>query len=692
MCQKHFLPGNFTDGRKERLKQGVTPSVFKHPPLPDEDMANWPLHNLPKKKKSQRLFPPPDEDMLTSVQMVEPDIIAAYQEAIIVHPNIRRGDMKRKRADDLNDEDEEFRDPDHAVKRPHAEETDIAVPHVSRSTEREAHSPNERKHRSPPPERLTVSKIALASGISNPNTLSHREKQLAKTAMQYHSDARRIKHLLQCSQRRGANLKKLAKKSSVDLIHGMLISPEAKIILEAQFENWRRKPQGRRWSPQMKCLALAIWKRSRKVYRWLASRLALPVESTLRYLLVDIPLQPGVNRIVMDNLSKKIKDYSIKDRVCQIMFDEVSLKQGVYWNKMIKLIEGFEDYGPNGRTIAMATHSMVFMVQSINRKFKQPVYYLSRGTCPTPILKDLLVNVIRALQNIGLVVIASVSDQGSTNRGAINILRRSCQEGLYESVYEVDGNKICHIYDIPHIFKNIRNNFMKCDVDIRLKQKASWEHLIHYKQLCEQTLFKKVSLTNDHLFPTGKKKMRCKLAMETLSHSVASDIAGINLASEGKYLSHCIITAKFLSDVDLFLDLSQGKGPKDKEKPLQRCSVTRDTIHHVMWVKMIKEMKTWKFVRRFGKMKGQVHVPICVSGWIDNVKCFQRIWKNLHDHFNFQELNLRNFDQDPIENFFSIIRATNGSNRNPTVTAVYCFYENCNSKQSLLFFYKRKKL
>ncbi|XP_026291263.1 uncharacterized protein LOC113215815 isoform X3 [Frankliniella occidentalis] len=618
MCQKHFLPGNFTDGRKERLKQGVTPSVFKHPPLPDEDMANWPLHNLPKKKKSQRLFPPPDEDMLTSVQMVEPDIIAAYQEAIIVHPNIRRGDMKRKRADDLNDEDEEFRDPDHAVKRPHAEETDIAVPHVSRSTEREAHSPNERKHRSPPPERLTVSKIALASGISNPNTLSHREKQLAKTAMQYHSDARRIKHLLQCSQRRGANLKKLAKKSSVDLIHGMLISPEAKIILEAQFENWRRKPQGRRWSPQMKCLALAIWKRSRKVYRWLASRLALPVESTLRYLLVDIPLQPGVNRIVMDNLSKKIKDYSIKDRVCQIMFDEVSLKQGVYWNKMIKLIEGFEDYGPNGRTIAMATHSMVFMVQSINRKFKQPVYYLSRGTCPTPILKDLLVNVIRALQNIGLVVIASVSDQGSTNRGAINILRRSCQE--------------------------------------------------------------------------GKKKMRCKLAMETLSHSVASDIAGINLASEGKYLSHCIITAKFLSDVDLFLDLSQGKGPKDKEKPLQRCSVTRDTIHHVMWVKMIKEMKTWKFVRRFGKMKGQVHVPICVSGWIDNVKCFQRIWKNLHDHFNFQELNLRNFDQDPIENFFSIIRATNGSNRNPTVTAVYCFYENCNSKQSLLFFYKRKKL
>ncbi|KAE8751019.1 hypothetical protein FOCC_FOCC002104, partial [Frankliniella occidentalis] len=157
--------------------------------------------------------------------------------------------------------------------------------------------------------------------------------------------------------------------------------------------------------------------------------------------------------------------------------------------------------------------------------------------------------------------------------------------------------------------------------------------------------------------------MRCKLAMETLSHTVASDIAVIFLSSKGKLLKNCITTAKLISDLDLFLDLSQGQGPKDKEKPVQRCFVTTDSIHHVMWRRMITEMQKWKFIRKFGKNKGQTHVPICLSGWIDNI----RLWNHLHKNFGFDALNLRCLNQDPIENFFAVIRSTNGSNRSPTV-------------------------
>ncbi|KAK3918525.1 LOW QUALITY PROTEIN: Ubiquitin carboxyl-terminal hydrolase 36 [Frankliniella fusca] len=628
------------------------PSLFKCPPLLEEDMLVWPLYNQPKIKRSKRLFPPPDEDIL---KWAHPDIAAIYNEARATYQNLRRDHLKRKRLDLVDENEDELRDPDLAGSMEKTEARSPTVGFKDRVLMRPRSSEPD-----PPRQRLTTGKIAIESGITDPSTLTPREKRLARTAIQYHTIARRIKRLLQFSQRQSATFKKLAKKTTVDMIDEMLISPEAKIILESQLENWKKKPNGRRWTIKMKCLALAIWKRSRRVYRWLSTIIALPVESTLRDLLIDIPLEPGINLVAIDNLSKKTAEFSSTDRICQVMFDEVSLKKGLYWNKKSKLIEGFEDYGLNGRTVGLATHALVFMVQGINRKFKQPVaFYFS-----PLILKDLLVNVVQALQNIGLHVIASVSDQGSTNRGAINELRKTCEEVSYESI---GWEKICHIYDIPHIFKNIRNNLMKCDIDIGLKQKVSWEHLIQYKQLCENILFKKISLTNDHLFPTGKKKMRCKLAMETLSHTVASDIAVINVASEGRYLSNCLVTAKFICDVDLFLDLSQGGGPKDKQKPLQRCLVTRDSVHHVMWSRMLGEMNRWKFIRKFGKKKGEVHVPICLKGWIDNIKCFQRIWKNLHDNFNIRDLNLRTLNQDPIENFFSIIRSTNSSNRNPTV-------------------------
>ncbi|KAK3918429.1 DNA transposase, partial [Frankliniella fusca] len=344
LCQKHFLPENFTDGRKKRRKQGVIPSAFSRPPLPDKDMTVWPQYNLPKKKRSQRLFPPPDEDI--------------------------------------------------RVKRPNHEEMDVAIPHVSRLMDRtEARSPTvglkERilmRPRTPPPDpprRLTCRKIAMESGITDPSTLTPREERLARSALEYHTIARRIKLQLRCCQRRAVNLRTLAKKSTVDVINEMFISPETKIILESQLVNWKKKPQTRRWTIKMKCLALAIWKRSRRVYRWLSTMMALPVESTLRDLLVDIPLESGINIVAMDNLSKKTAQFSSKDRVCQVMFDEVSLKTGLYWNNKSKIIEGFEDYGLNGRTVALATHALVFMVQGINRKFKQPVaFHFSRGTCP----------------------------------------------------------------------------------------------------------------------------------------------------------------------------------------------------------------------------------------------------------------------------------------------------------------------
>lgn len=113
-----------------------------------------------------------------------------------------------------------------------------------------------------------------------------------------------------------------------------------------------------------------------------------------------------------------------KSKICLVMFDEVFLNEGLYYNCLLDIVEGFEDFGEGGRTDREANHCLVFMVRGICKDWKMPVaFYPVNGTCPSATLAVLLPQVITKLQEIGLNVEASVSDQGPTNRGAISMLR-----------------------------------------------------------------------------------------------------------------------------------------------------------------------------------------------------------------------------------------------------------------------------
>lgn len=364
------------------------------------------------------------------------------------------------------------------------------------------------------------------------------------------------------------------------------------------------------------------------------------------------------------------------------MFDEIALQKGIYYNSTYGRVLGFENFGHLGTTSSIATHALVFIVRGVGRHWKLPIgYFYSRNTTPSNVLAQLLVDAIKMLQSIGLNVVASVSDQGSTNRGAVNILRYECEEGEYESVYSVDGKIIVHLWDTPHLLKNVRNNFLAANVRFGRRGQfvAKWNDILQYNEVDILQYGHKSGLTHDHLYPSGKVKMRVKPAAQVLSYSLASAICSIVVASEGRTLADCLHTAKFLCDMDLLYDVCNGPGRKDKPKP-QRCHVTEGSIHHHLWTKYRKSLRTVKFVRQVTDKKGNVSiktsVPPCITGWIDNLKGFQRLWKTLsHESVGLTEMNLRCFNSDPVENFFSAIRQSNGSNRYPTVSQFQSAYK-----------------
>ncbi|KAI5639196.1 THAP domain-containing protein [Phthorimaea operculella] len=70
-------------------------------------------------------------------------------------------------------------------------------------------------------------------------------------------------------------------------------SPALKTFIKSAVQNQHRRPQGRRWSNDIKGLVLAIYKKSPKVYRYMKQLLPLPSERTLQTILQKVPMEPG---------------------------------------------------------------------------------------------------------------------------------------------------------------------------------------------------------------------------------------------------------------------------------------------------------------------------------------------------------------------------------------------------------------
>ncbi|KAK3925933.1 DNA transposase [Frankliniella fusca] len=298
------------------------------------------------------------------------------------------------------------------------------------------------------------------------------------------------------------------------------------------------------------------------------------------------------------------------------MFIEENLQYNIRTDK----IEGYEDFGFHGRTHKTANHTLVFMVQGVEEELKFPVgYYPVNATCPSDMLAILIPDVVRDLQRIGFEVLSTISDQGSTNVGAVNILRSMCPQGAADPVYCIDGKIMTHLWDTPHVLKNIRNNLLTSNLYFGPGQLAQWKHIIEYFKL-DESICKTSSLSYAHLCPTGKNKMRVKLATQVLSQKVASAMVTFSHL-KGEQLGHWQPTAQFVGEIDVLLDSLNGPGRKDKPKEF-RCQVTEHSCHHNHWREARKKVKEWVYIRKEG---GQRHVPPCLEALQSNLIGYERV-------------------------------------------------------------------
>ena len=59
----------------------------------------------------------------------------------------------------------------------------------------------------------------------------------------------------------------------------------------------------------------------------------------------------------------KVANFSAPSKVCAVVLDEMTIKEGLSYNPRRDEVEGNEDFGYFGRTAFIANHAIVFLVR-----------------------------------------------------------------------------------------------------------------------------------------------------------------------------------------------------------------------------------------------------------------------------------------------------------------------------------------
>lgn len=362
-------------------------------------------------------------------------------------------------------------------------------------------------------------------------------------------DTPRKKFLYKYAKKKESEIKKLTKKCkkmrrqmqnlcdpmnlTVNAVHSLSkhMSAASLRCLSSYLKSSWKTPRARRWTVEEKTLALSLYKRSPKAYTLFSNILALPCKKTLKRLVNKLPFSSGINDQMFATLTQHVDQLNKRDRICTLIFDEMSIREHLQYNCSSDRIDGFEDLGHKGRTGRVANHALVFMVRGLFRMWKQPVaYYFSHSSMRSDILAELIFFILDACCKAGLYVVATVCDMGATNIKALKIMGSANSEHPY---FLFNNRPVFTILDPPHLLKCTRNVFLKYNVKCHVETgslafdgEAKWDHIktvFHWDR--GVAIFRQLHhLTKQHVQPLGSQKMKVRLAAQVLSHRVAACI------------------------------------------------------------------------------------------------------------------------------------------------------------------------
>lgn len=348
----------------------------------------------------------------------------------------------------------------------------------------------------------------------------------------------------------------------------------------------------------------------------------------------------------------KVATMKEQDRLCALIFDEMSIRNFLSYNKHGDFIEGFEDLGVGGTSQYVANHALAFMVRGLSSKWKQCIgYFLSSGPVSGKNLQILIKEAIDKLSDIGLTVKVTICDQGSNNRNFVHTLEGVSVDKPY---FEHNSKKVFVMYDPPHLLKNVRNNLKNTGFLYKGKP-VKWEHI---SQFYDYDKNKKIrlapKLTDEHIEVSAFKTMSVPLAAQVFSHTVAAGI--YTLCQLGKLPGEAETTAHFIEQMDQIFNSLNSRSIKSSQK--FGSAVSKHSNHMQFFEEALQFFDDVQLAK-----ENKIY---CIDGWKLSIKATSALWKDLRDNHHFCYLLTNRLNQDCVENLFSILRGKGGHRDNPS--------------------------
>lgn len=227
----------------------------------------------------------------------------------------------------------------------------------------------------------------------------------------------------------------------------------------------------------------------------------------------------------------------------------------------------------------------------------------------------------------------------------------------------VQGQKVFTCFDAPHLLKSLRNNFMNPKLQLRIHKKViSWNDIKKTYDVDQQsnTTRAMVKITPKHIFPTNFEKMRVKYAAQVFSHSVA---AAIKTASAIKQINSntSLDTADFIENINNIFDALNSRIVNDPNPSRRPLSIFNNHTADILQ----KGIQYFNSVEVYEGSTKRNNI-YSINGFEWTLKSIILLWNDLKE-MGVKYLLTGFLNQDPLENFFSVIRNRGGYNPTPTV-------------------------
>ncbi|XP_055345073.1 uncharacterized protein LOC129592939 isoform X2 [Paramacrobiotus metropolitanus] len=414
------------------------------------------------------------------------------------------------------------------------------------------------------------------------------------------------------------------------------LPPHYQSLVQEILQQSHAEGTGRRYSDELLALFMVLQKQSGRGFDLMRKLLPGPCERTLRRYGAIMPNGPGWTSFMESMCTEICKHTDPGDRRVAIRFDEAHLATSVAYNRAKDRRNGYPDMGGYEKLLSqskqrshdtsLANKVTVFLFGGLRRRFDHPFqYFTSRGAIPGNIVRHMTVDAVKHVHATGFDTLETVSDGSSNYTAGFRMI------GLFESngdtlecSYFVDGKKVFHIFDPPHLVKNTyaafesgkQFNIPLDDGSVGTVYYHFIERLYHVER---DNLLKRAPKLRwrSHIHPKGFEKMKVYPAAQVLSNTVADSLDAYREAGDEQFdgSQH---TCFFIRKINVAFDVLNGSH-SDEGHPVRRPITGEEVMEMNGRMQIIDHMIDWmKKLRRLiitEKSKGRFRKGL-VERWL----------------------------------------------------------------------------